>query len=307
MPSLVRAQAYPGSQTIKMMVPYPAGGATDIVGRTIADALALHWKTTVVVENVPGAAANVGMDRIAKGTADGTTLFVVPPQIAINQYLYARLNYNPETDLLPISQISQFTNLLSIKKGLTDINSVKDLIDYAKKNPGKLNFASSGNGTTIHLSGELFKKMAGIDMVHVAYRGSAPALNDLVGGQVDLMFDNLPSIYPQAKSGNVKGLAVTSLTKSRFAPEYGTVAETVPGFEVQSWFGIGVKAGTPGELVAKIEADIQTVCKTDAVINRLATAGMETVGSNRKQFAEWIGIERKRWGGLITDLKLKIE
>lgn len=308
-PAIIRAQGtYPAGQTIKMLVPYPAGGATDIVGRTVADALSLLWKTTVVVENVAGAAANVGMDRIAKGTTDGTTLFVVPPQIAINQYLYARLNYDPEKDLLPISQISKFTNLLTIKKALGgEINTVKDLIDYAKKNPGKLNFASSGNGTTIHLSGELFKKMAGIDMVHVAYRGSAPAVTDLVGGQVDLMFDNLPSILPQAKAGTVKGLAVTSAQPSSFAPEYPTVAATVPGYEVDSWFGVGCKAGTPEEIVKKVETDLVEICKTDAVRERLRKVGMETVGSERKGFGEWIGIERKRWGSLITDLKIKVE
>lgn len=307
-PSIVRAQSYPGNQTIKMLVPYPAGGATDIVGRVVADALSLHWKTTVVVENVPGAAANVGMDRIAKGTADGTTLFVVPPQIAINQYLYARLNYDPEKDLLPISQISRFSNLLSLKPQLkSEIKSVKDLIDYAKKNPGKLNFASSGNGTTIHLSGELFKKMAGVDMVHIPYRGSAPALNDLVGGQVDLMFDNLPSVYPQVKAGTLVGLATTGLEKDAFAPEFPTVAETVPGFQVESWFGVGVSAKTPADIVAKIEADLLAVCKTDQVKQRLANAGMHTVGSDRKGFGEWIGVERKRWGTLIQDLKIRVE
>ncbi len=307
-PAIVRAQGYPGSQTIKMLVPYPAGGATDIVGRVVADALTTHWKTTVVVENVAGAAANVGMDRIAKGATDGSTLFVVPPQIAINQFLYAKLNYDPEKDLLPISQISRFSNLLTIKKQLAgEIKSTKDLIDYAKKNPGKLNFASSGNGTTIHLSGELFKKMAGIDMVHVAYRGSAPALNDLVGGQVDLMFDNLPSVYPQVKAGTLVGLATTGLQKDAFAPEFPTVAETVPGFQVESWFGIGVNAKTPADIVAKIEADLLAVCKTDAVKERLSKAGMHTVGSDRKGFADWIGIERKRWGTLIQDLKLRVE
>lgn len=307
-PAIVRAQGYPGSQTIKMLVPYPAGGATDIVGRVIADALTTHWKTTVVVENVAGAAANVGMDRIAKGATDGSTLFVVPPQIAINQYLYAKLNYDPEKDLLPISQISRFSNLLTIKKQLAgEIKSTKDLIDYAKKNPGKLNFASSGNGTTIHLSGELFKKMAGIDMVHVAYRGSAPALNDLVGGQVDLMFDNLPSVYPQVKAGTLVGLATTGVEKDAFAPEFPTVHETVPGFQVESWFGVGVNAKTPADIVAKIEADLLAVCKTDTVKERLSKAGMHTVGSDRKGFAEWIGVERKRWGTLIQDLKLRVE
>lgn len=307
-PSIARAQAYPGGVTVKMLVPYPAGGATDIVGRVVADALSTHWKTAVVVENVPGAAANIGMDRIAKGNADGTTLFVVPPQIAINQYLYARLNYDPEKDLLPISQISRFSNLLALKPQLRgEIKSVKDLIDYAKKNPGKLNFASSGSGTTIHLSGELFKKMAGIDMVHIAYRGSAPALNDLVGGQVDLMFDNLPSVYPQVKAGSLVGIATTGLEKDPFAPEFPTVAETVPGFQVESWFGVGVNAKTPADIVAKIEADLLAVCKTDQVKQRLSNAGMHTVGSDRKGFAEWIGIERKRWGSLIQDLKIRVE
>ncbi len=306
-PSIARAQTYPGTQTIRVLVPYPAGGATDIVGRVVADALAQHWKTTVVVENVAGAAANVGMDRIAKGPADGSTLFVVPPQIAINQYLYAKLAYDPEKDLLPLSLVSRFYNLLCVRKSLTEVTSVKELIDYAKKNPGKLNFASSGSGTTIHLSGELFKRMAGVDMVHVAYRGSAPAVNDLLGGQVDLMFDNLPSIYPQAQAGNVRGIAVTSLEKVAFAPEYPTVAATVPGFEVQSWFGIGLRAGTPKEIADRVEADVQAVCKTDQVRERLGKAGMETVGNNRTEFADWITTERKRWGSLITDLKIRLE
>jgi tripartite-type tricarboxylate transporter receptor subunit TctC len=307
-PAIVRAQgAYPAGQTIKMVVPYPAGGATDIVGRVVADALAEVWKVTIVVENISGAAANVGMDRVAKGPTDGTTLFVVPPQIAINQFLYSKLSYDPEKDLVPVSQVSGFSNLLCVKKGMTDIKTVQDLIDFAKKNPGKLNFASSGNGTTIHLSAELFKRMVGIDMVHVAYRGSALALQDLVGGQVDLMFDNLPSIYPQAKEGNVRGLAVTQPTKSRFAPEYPTVAETVPGYDVQSWFGIGVRSGISAEIVKKIETDVVAVCKTATVRDRLNKVGMETIGSSQAEFGQWIEIERKRWGNLIGELKLKVD
>ncbi len=307
-PALVRAQgAYPAGQTIKMLVPYPAGGATDIVGRTIADALAEFWKVTVIVENVSGAGANVGMDRTAKGPTDGTTLFVVPPNITTNQFLYSKLAYDPEKDLVPIVQVSAFSNLLCVKKGMTEIKTVQDLIDHAKKNPGKLNYASSGVGTTIHLSAELFKRMTGVDMVHVAYRGSALALQDIVGGQVDVMFDNLPSIYPQAKEGNVRGIAVTQATQSRFAPEYPTVAATVPGFDVQSWFGIGVRAGVSAEIIKKIETDVVAVCKTATVRERLAKAGMETVGSTQPEFLKWVDIERKRWGGLITDLKIKAE
>ncbi len=308
-PAIVRAQGvYPAGLQIKMVVPYPAGGATDIVGRTIADALAELWKVTVVVENIAGAGGNVGMDRVAKGPTDGTMLYVVPPNSATNQFLYAKINFDMEKDLIPLSQVSKFCNIACVKKALGDeIKSIKDLIDYAKKNPGKLNFASSGVGTTIHLSGELFKRMAGVDMVHIAYRGSAPAVQDIVGGQVDVMFDNLPSIYPQVQAGTVKGLAVTQPTKSRFAPELPTIAETVPGFDVQSWFGIGVRAGVPAEIMKKVEDDVVAVCKTEAVQKRLANAGMETVGSAKSEFDGWIATERKRWGTLISELKIKAE
>jgi tripartite-type tricarboxylate transporter receptor subunit TctC len=308
-PAIVRAQGtYPGGQQIKMLVPYPAGGATDIVGRTVADALAELWKVTVVVDNISGAGGNVGMDRVAKGPTDGTLLYVVPPNAATNQFLFAKIAFDMEKDLVPLSQVSKFCNIACVKKALGDeIKSVKDLIDYATKNPGKLNFASSGVGTTIHLSAELFKRMADIDMVHVAYRGSAPAVQDLIGGQVDVMFDNLPSIYPQVQGGTVKGLAVTQPTKSRFAPELPTVAETVPGFDVQSWFGIGVRAGVSAEIMKKVQTDVVAVCKTEAVQKRLASAGMETVGSDKTDFDAWIAQERKRWGTLISELKIKAE
>jgi tripartite-type tricarboxylate transporter receptor subunit TctC len=308
-PAIVRAQgAYPAGQSIKIVVPYPAGGATDIVGRTIADALAEYWKVPVVVENTSGAGGNVGMDRVAKGPTDGSTLYVVPPNAATNQFLYSKMSFDMEKDLVPLSQVSKFCNIACVKKALGgEIKTVKDLIDYAKKNPGKLNYASSGVGTTIHLSAELFKAMAGVDMVHVVYRGSAPAVQDFVGGQVDVMFDNLPSIYTQVKAGNVVGLAVTQGTKSRFAPELPTVAETLPGYDVQSWFGIGVRAGLPAEITKKIETDVMAVCKTEAVIKRLETAGMETVGSSKAEFDTWIATERKRWGTLIADLKIKVE
>ena len=178
--------AYPGNRTLKVVVPYPAGGATDVIGRILADRLQAKWQATIIVENISGAASNIGMDRVAKGPADGSQLVIVPPQIAINQYLYGRLPFDPEKDFIPIAQIASLPNILVVRKTL-EVNSVQDLIAYAKANPGKLNYASSGNGTTIHLSGELFKRMAGVDMRHIPYRGSAPAVNDLVGGQVDLM------------------------------------------------------------------------------------------------------------------------
>ncbi len=257
----------------------------------------------MIVENVAGAGANVGMDRVAKGPTDGTSLLIIPPNITTNQFLYQKMLFDPEKDIVPISQVSSLSNLLVTKKALK-FASVKEFIDYLKANPGKINFASSGVGTTIHLSGEMFKRMAGVDMVHVAYRGSAPALNDLVGGQVDVMFDNLPSVHPQVKAGTLNGLAVTAAKRVSFAPEFPTVAETVPGFDVQSWFGIGVRAGTSAEIIKKIEADIATICKQADVRERLGRASMETVGSSQADFQKWIDIERKRWGQLITDLKI---
>src|SRR5215813_10375727 len=175
-PAIAQGTFPNGVGTIKLVVPYPAGGATDVIGRIVADRLSNLWKANVIVENIAGAAANIGMDRVAKGPTDGSTLFIVPPQIAINQYLYAKLAFDPEKDFVPIAQVANLPNILVVKKQLTEVKTVKDLIDYAKANPGKLNFASSGSGTTIHLSGELFKSMTGIEMNHIPYRGSAPAM-----------------------------------------------------------------------------------------------------------------------------------
>ena len=306
MPHLAGAQAYPGAQTIKFIVPYPPAGATDIVGRAVADVMGAYWKTTTIVDNVPGAGGNIGMDRVSKGVTDGTQILIVPPNITTNQFLYKTMPFNPDADIIPVSQVAALPNLLCVRKGLP-IKSVADLIAYAKANPGKLNFASSGVGTTIHLSGEMFKKLAGLDIVHVAYRGSAPAVNDMIAGHVDLMFDNLPSIEPQARAGNVVGIAVTSAEKSPFAPTYPTVAEVIPGFDVTSWFGVGVRAGTPQAIVDKLEADVIAVCKEDALKARLSGQSINVVGSSRKDFTAYVAAERKRWGDLITELKIKVE
>jgi tripartite-type tricarboxylate transporter receptor subunit TctC len=303
----LRAQgAYPGNRTIKMVVPYPAGGATDIIGRVIADRLHAAWGATVIVENISGAAGTIGMDRIAKGPADGSQLLMVPPQIAINQFLYAKLPFDPEKDLLPIAQVASLPNILVVRKGL-EVNSVKELIAYAKANPGKLNYASSGSGSTIHLSGELFKRMAGVDMNHVPYRGSAPAVNDLVGGQVDLMFDNATSIIGQVRGGTVKPLGVTSLARSPLLPDLAPVADTLPGYDTASWFGVGVRAGTPEDVVATIEKAVRAATQEAVVKERFASVIADPVVSDRKTFGEFVVAERKKWGALITELKIRVE
>ncbi|MGA7489324.1 MAG: tripartite tricarboxylate transporter substrate binding protein [Xanthobacteraceae bacterium] len=302
-----RAQgAYPGDHTIKLVVPYPAGGATDVIGRIVGDRLQAMWGTTIIVENISGAAGSIGMDRVAKGVTDGTQILIVPPQISINQFLYAKLAFDPEKDLVPIAQVARLPNILVVRKGL-EVNSVKDLIAYAKANPGKLNYASSGTGTTIHLSAELFKRMAGVDMNHIPYRGSAPAVNDLVAGQVDLMFDNATSIIGQVRGGTVKALAITSLQRSPLLPDLPTVSETVAGYDTASWFGIGVRTGTPDAIIAKIEQAAHALTQEPIVKERMAAVIADPVVSDRKAFGEFVVAERKKWGALITDLKIRAE
>jgi tripartite-type tricarboxylate transporter receptor subunit TctC len=303
----IAQSAYPGSQTIKLVVPYPAGGATDVIGRIVADRLSVLWKTSVVVENIAGAAANIGMDRVAKGPSDGSTLFMVPPQIAINQYLYAKLSFDPEKDLIPIAQVASLPNILVVKKQLGEVKTVKDLIDYAKANPGKLNYASSGSGTTIHLSAELFKSMTGTQMNHIPYRGSSPAVNDLVGGQVDLMFDNATSIIGQVRGNTVTTLGVTSLKRSPLLPAIPTVAETVPGYDTASWFGIGVRAGVPNDVIDKVEEAVKVIAQEAVVKERMAAVIADPVVSDRKTFSAFIDAERKKWGPLIKQLNLRVE
>jgi tripartite-type tricarboxylate transporter receptor subunit TctC len=298
--------AYPGSQTIKLVVPYPPGGATDVIGRIVAERLAAMWRTAVIVENVAGAAANIGMDRIAKGPSDGTQILVVPPQIAINQFLYARLAFDPEKDLVPVAQVASLPNILVVRKTL-EVGSVAELIVYAKANPGKLNYASAGNGSTSHLCAELLKRMTGIALNHIPYRGSAPAANDVVAGQVDLMFDNATSIIGQVRGGAVKALGVTSLKRSPLLPDLPAIAETVAGYDATSWFGIGVRSGTPDEVVAVIEQGVRAAMQEPAVRERLATLIADPVVSDRRSFGDFVAAERKKWGALITALQIRIE
>ena len=298
--------AYPAGLTVRFVVGFPAGGGQDIVGRIVADRLSALWGVPTVVENVQGAGGNLAMDRVAKGPSDGTQVLIVPPGIATNQFLYPHLPFDPGKDLVPLALVASVPNLLCVRKDLP-VNSVAELIAYAKANPGKLTYASSGVGTTLHLSAELFKKMAGVEMVHVAYRGGAPALNDLVGQSVDLMFDNIPGIIGQARAGTVKPLAITLGRRSSLAPEYPPIADTVPGYEAISWAGVGVRAGTPQPIRDKIEADTRTVCQEPGVRDRLAQLVTEVVGSSAGEFSAFIAAERSKWGSLIPGLKLRVD
>jgi len=297
---------YPGNQTIRVIVPFAAGGTTDVTGRTLAERLSVKWGTSVIVENVPGGGTNIGIDRVAKSAPDGTTLGIIVPSLAINPFLMSRMPYDPEKDILRISLTVRIPNLLVVRKDLP-VNSVAEFITYLKANPGKLNFASAGVGSTIHLSGEIFKKMTDTQMTHVPYRGAGPAVNDLVGGQVDLMFADIPTVINLVRGGQLKGLGVTLGQRYSLAPEFPSIAETVPGYEVFSYFGVGVRAGTPEAIVRKLEADCIAVAREPAVKARLAALSAEVVGSTAAEFEALYRLEREKWGRLITDLKLKIE
>ena len=298
--------AYPAGRTIKIVVGYPPGGGSDIVGRLVADRLGTVWGVPVVVENVAGANGNIGSERVAKGPADGTQLLIVTTSLVTNAYLYSKLSYDPERDLAPVSCIARLPNLLLVKTGL-QVNSVAELIAYARSNPGKLNYASPGTGSSPHLSAEIFKRMTGTEMVAVTYRGSAPALNDLVAGTVDLMFDNITSSINLVRDGRIKALAVTSAQRASFAPEYPTIAETVPEYDVSTFFGVVVRAGTPDEVLAKIEHATIAFCQEPSVRQRLAAIGAEVVSFSSHEFSRFLAQERARWGRVITNAGIRIE
>ncbi len=306
MPAIVRAQAYPAGQTIKVIVPFAPGGTTDITGRLMADRWGQMWSTPVVVENVAGAQGNIGIDRVAKSQPDGTSILICTPAVTTNQYLYSKLAYDPEKDLQYLSQVVRIPNLLVVKNALP-VKSVPELIAYGKENKGKLNYGSPGVGSSGHLSAEIFKRMTGIEMAHVPYRGSAPALNDLVAGSIDLIFENIPACINLVRGGQIRGVAVTSANKHPLSPEYPAVSETVPGFDVAAFFGVAVRAGTPEAITQKIEEAAVSAAKEPAVRTKLAELSAEAVGSSAQDFSAFIVSERVRWGKIIKDLNIKMD
>jgi tripartite-type tricarboxylate transporter receptor subunit TctC len=301
------AQTYP-VKPIRIVVPFPPGGATDILARDVAQKLTEAWGQQVIVDNRPGAGGNIGSELVAHSAPDGYTLEMgTVGTHAINASLYAKMPYDHVKDFAPVILVAGVPNVLVVNNAVP-ANSVAELIAYAKANPGKLNFASSGNGTSIHLSGELFKVMAGVQMTHIPYKGSAPALQDLLGGQVQLMFDNLPPSLPQIKAGKVRALAVTSLTRAPALPDVPTVAESgLPGFEASSWFGILAPAGTPPAIVAKLNAEIAKWLATPEAKEQLAKQGANAAGGTPEDFAKHIAAETAKWAKVVKDSGAKID
>ena len=301
------AQAYP-SKPIRLVCPFPPGGAVDIASRAIAAELSKTLGQPVNVENKPGAGGNVGLADAARAPADGYTLFMTTSGIqAINPALYAKMPVDPNKELAPVIAVVSLNNVLVAHPSVT-INSVKDLITMAKASPGKLTYASSGNGTSIHMSGEMFKLLAGVDMVHIPYKGSAPALTDLLGGQVQLMFDNIPTSLPHIKTGKLRAFATTGAKRDPALPDLPTLAEAgVAGYESGVWFGIAVPTGTPNEVIAKLNSEAAKGLKAESFVKRMTDLGYIVMGGTPEQMAQMNRAEVARWGPIVKASGAKIE
>jgi len=293
------AAAYP-EQPIRLVVGFSAGGTTDVVARIVGKEVGEALGQPVVVENRPGAGSNIGAEMVARAKPDGYTLYMVAVTSAINQTLYKNIRFNLVDDFAPVALAVRVPNVLVVNPDLP-VKSVKELVDYAKKNPGKLNFASSGSGTSIHMAGELFKQLADIDVVHIPYKGSSPAVTDLIGGQVDFMFDNMPSSWPQVEGGKLRALAVTTAERSKAAPDLPTMQEEgFPTFDVSSWFGVIAPKGTPDDVVEKLNKAIRDALAKPAVQSQMDDLGAIVADTTPEQFGDFIKSEVENWGKVVT-------
>jgi tripartite-type tricarboxylate transporter receptor subunit TctC len=299
------AQTWP-NQPLKIVSPFPPGGTNDTVARIIAFKLGENLGQPVVVDNRAGAGGMIGSEYVAKSPPDGYTLLMsTPGPITINRFLFAKMPYDPDKDFTPITHVANVPQVVLVNPSVK-ATSVKELIELAKANPGKINFGSVGNGSTLHLAGELFKTMAGVDLVHVPYKGSAPALNDILGGQIQLMFDVIVSGMPHAKAGRLRALAVTGSKRSSYAPELPTVAEAgLPGYEVVTWYGILAPAGMPAGLSKRLNEEIVKVLKAPDVASKLSTQGVDIVASSQDEFVSYLRSERDKWSKVIKQAGIK--
>ena len=307
------AQSHWPTKPVRIVVPFAAGGTTDILARAIAPELSKAFGQQFIVDNRAGAGGNVGAEIVAKSPGDGYTLLMgTVGTHGINRALYDKLPYDPIKDFVPITLVAGVPNVMVMqteKARTMGINSVADFIRYAKAHPGKLNMASSGNGTSIHLSGELFKSMTGVYMVHLPYRGSGPALMDLVGGTADVMFDNLPSSMQQIKGGKLKALAVTSRQRSAALPDVPTVEEAagLKGFDATSWFGLLAPAGTPPDIVNRLQQEVAKSLGTPAIKEKLLAQGAIPSGNSPAEFARHIENEHRKWAQVVKSSGAKVD
>ena len=301
------AQNFP-DRTVRFVVPYPPGGFNDTLARVSADKLGKMWNQTVVVENKPGGNTTVGNVSVAKGPADGYSILITPLPFSALPGLYrANLPYDALKDFQPLVWAGSTMNALVVRNELP-VNNVQELIEYARKNPGKLNYGSTGSGSSNHLSMELFMKMTGVKLAHIPYKGSAPAVTAMLGGEIDALFDNVPNVLQQIKAGKMKAIGVSGVQRSVLLPDVPTIAESgVPGYEVNVWFGMQVPAATPRPVVDKLNRDIVTLLKEPDVVKRFRDQGVEVVASTPEQFSKLVQSEVVKWTQLIQDANIRIE
>jgi tripartite-type tricarboxylate transporter receptor subunit TctC len=299
------AQTYP-TRPVRLIVGFAPGGGNDIVARLMGQWLSEHLGQPFVIENRPGASTNIATETVVNAAPDGYTLLFVAPSAAINATLYEKLNFNFIRDITPIAGIMRIPNVMVVNPSVP-AQTVPEFIAYAKANPGKVNVASPGIGTSVHLSGELFKMMTGVDMVHVAYKGSAPSLTDLLGGQVQVSFATMPASIEFIRTGRLRALAVTTATRSPALPEVPTVGEFVPGYEVSTWYGICARRGTPAEVIDKLNREINAGLADPTMKARLADLGGITIASSPNDFGKLIADETEKWGKVIRAANIKPE
>ena len=301
------AQAYP-SKPIRLICPFPPGGAVDIASRATANELTKILHQSVVVENKPGAGGNLGGAEAARSAADGYTIFMTTSGIqAINPALYAKMPFDPNKDLAPVAPLVSLNNVLVVHPSVP-AKSVKEVIDLAKKQPGKWTYASSGNGTSIHMSGAMFTQLTGTDILHIPYKGSAPAVTDLLAGQVNMMFDNIPSSLPHIKAGKLRALATTGAKRDPALPDLPTIAEAgVPGYESGVWFGLTVPAGTPKEVIAKLNAAAVQATKQPEFEKRMKELGYNIIPGSPEDMARMNQAELKRWTPIVKASGAKVD
>jgi tripartite-type tricarboxylate transporter receptor subunit TctC len=299
------AQGYP-NRPVRWVVPYPPGGATDIMARLIGHRLSEKLGQQFVIENKPGAGNNIGTESVVNAPADGYTVLLVNPANAINASLYAKLNFNFLRDIAPVAGISRVPNVMTVNPEVP-AKTVAEFIAYAKANPGKINMASSGNGTSVHLSGEMFKAMAGVEMQHVPYRGSAPAMTDLIAGQVQVIFDNMPSVLQHIRAGKLRALAVTTAERSSELPDVPTVADTVKDYEASAWFGMGAPKNTPKEIIATLNKAINEILAEPGTKTRLAELGGVPIVATPEEFGKIVQAETEKWEKVVKFAGARVE
>jgi len=299
------AEDYP-TKPVKWVVAYPPGGTTDILARIIGQYLSEHLGQQFIIDNRPGAGNNIGTEVVVNSPPDGYTLLLVNPANGINATLYKKLPFNLLRDIAPVAGITRTPNVMEVTPAFPAKN-VTEFIAYAKANPGKINMASSGNGTSVHLSGEMFMAMTGIKMTHVPYRGAAPAITDIIAGTVDVLFDNLPSSIEFIKSGKMRALAVTTETRSSELPDVPTVGDTVPGYEASAWFGMGAPKGTPAAIIEKINKTVNAALADPKVKARLAELGGVPLAGTPEDFGKVMAAETAKWEKVVKFAGLSIE